>query len=117
MIASLIAAEPAPAVVLHGTKGTFIKYRGDVQEQQLQHGVKPSDPQYGIETSDKTRSLLVLIDDKGDKIVNAFEEEKDRKASFMDFYEQIYQCLENKSKEFIVKEEHLLKVMEWIEKE
>ncbi len=34
---------------LHGTKGSFIKSRGDVQEDQLQDGITPDNPIYGLE--------------------------------------------------------------------
>ena len=41
--------ETPAGYALHGTKGSFIKSRGDVQEDQLQDGLTPDDPIYGIE--------------------------------------------------------------------
>lgn len=46
---SLLVAQPQKSFVLHGTKGSFVKDRTDVQEQQLLAGMKPLDPGYGIE--------------------------------------------------------------------
>jgi scyllo-inositol 2-dehydrogenase (NADP+) len=34
---------------LHGTKGSFLKSRGDVQEDQLQDGMTPDNHHYGFE--------------------------------------------------------------------
>ncbi|GAA4016346.1 Gfo/Idh/MocA family oxidoreductase [Hymenobacter fastidiosus] len=47
----LLIAGPGPAFVLHGTEGSFIKNRGDVQEAQLLQGVSPLAPEYGRENS------------------------------------------------------------------
>jgi predicted dehydrogenase len=40
--ATVIARESTYAYVLHGMKGSFLQQRSDMQEQQLQAGVKPS---------------------------------------------------------------------------
>ena len=40
--ATVIARESTYAYVLHGMKGSFLQQRSDMQEQQLQLGVKPS---------------------------------------------------------------------------
>jgi len=42
LIASCIARESKYAYTLHGMKGSFLQQRSDLQEQQLQLGVKPS---------------------------------------------------------------------------
>ncbi len=41
--------EALPGYVLHGSKGSFIKPKTDVQEAQLQGGMLPTDSGYGIE--------------------------------------------------------------------
>jgi len=46
--ASLIAAA-RPRFALHGTKGSFVKYGIDPQEEMLRAGGKPGDPNYGMD--------------------------------------------------------------------
>lgn len=41
--------QPFPEFTLFGKKGCFIKRRADVQEPQLDGGMLPSDPNYGVE--------------------------------------------------------------------
>jgi predicted dehydrogenase len=43
--------ELIPSFVIHGKNGTFLKSRADVQEAQLQQGIKPSSSDYGIEAN------------------------------------------------------------------
>ena len=47
---SLLAREPAPAYVIHGEKGTYIKQQQDVQEPRLLAGVTPSAPGWAEES-------------------------------------------------------------------
>jgi scyllo-inositol 2-dehydrogenase (NADP+) len=42
--------EALPGYILHGRKGSFIKTKADVQEEQLQSGKSPIDQDYGIES-------------------------------------------------------------------
>jgi scyllo-inositol 2-dehydrogenase (NADP+) len=46
--ATMFAREPQGYVV-HGSLGSFIKSKSDVQEQQLQQGISPSENGYGME--------------------------------------------------------------------
>ena len=46
---SLLVREDVPRYILHGTKGSFIKYGIDVQEDSLKAGILPNDPTFGIE--------------------------------------------------------------------
>ncbi|WEK33698.1 MAG: Gfo/Idh/MocA family oxidoreductase [Candidatus Pseudobacter hemicellulosilyticus] len=52
-----IVREPIPSFALHGTRGSFLKSRSDVQEAQLQAGMLPNNPHYGIE-EEQHRGLL-----------------------------------------------------------
>ena len=36
--------------MLHGTRGSWMKYGADVQERQLVAGMRPDDPAFGIDT-------------------------------------------------------------------
>jgi predicted dehydrogenase len=50
---SLLAREPLPGYAVHGTLGSFIKSRADVQEARLQEGVSPCSPGWGEEPQDE----------------------------------------------------------------
>jgi predicted dehydrogenase len=47
--ASLLAAGGGPRTVIHGTHASWMKYGADVQEGQLQRGMLPTDPAFGID--------------------------------------------------------------------
>ena len=51
--AGFFVREPNPAFVLHGKKGSFLKPRGDVQEDELKLGKKPNLITWGTEPKDK----------------------------------------------------------------
>jgi scyllo-inositol 2-dehydrogenase (NADP+) len=46
---SLLAREDTPRYVLHGTRGSFVKYGIDVQEDHLKSGLMPGSQGFGIE--------------------------------------------------------------------
>jgi predicted dehydrogenase len=46
---SYLVREPLPSYILHGSMGSFLKWRADVQETDLQAGKVPGLPDWGIE--------------------------------------------------------------------
>ncbi|MFN8357478.1 MAG: Gfo/Idh/MocA family oxidoreductase [Spirosomataceae bacterium] len=46
---SLLVREPTPRYVIHGTKGSFVKYGIDLQEDHLKAGLRPGDEGFGKE--------------------------------------------------------------------
>lgn len=60
---SLLVANPQASIVLHGTKGSFVKDRTDVQEAQLIKGIRPMQAEYGEEAEGKDGQLTVHQDD------------------------------------------------------
>ena len=46
---SLLVREDTPRYIIHGAKGSFIKYGIDAQEDHLKMGMKPTDSDLGIE--------------------------------------------------------------------
>ncbi len=50
---SLLVCEPLPAYILHGTEGSFLKSRSDVQEQDLQLGKNPCSQEWGIDPKEE----------------------------------------------------------------
>ncbi len=47
---SLLVREETPRYIIHGTKGSFIKYGIDVQEDHLKAGIMPQNSEFGYET-------------------------------------------------------------------
>ncbi|MFC3199282.1 Gfo/Idh/MocA family oxidoreductase [Parapedobacter deserti] len=108
--ASLLVANPLPAYVLHGAKGSFQKVRADVQEDQLQGGISPKDPTYGIEPPGK-EGLITLMKPNGDREMRYREALKgDYNGLFNAVYAQI-----RKNEPFPVKQEEVLWQMEILE--
>lgn len=48
---SLLVREETPRYIIHGTKGSFIKYGIDVQEDHLKAGIMPHQAEFGYETA------------------------------------------------------------------
>lgn len=108
--ASLLVAKLLPAFVLHGTKGSYIKNRTDVQEKQLDQGLSPLDKNYGLEMPGE-EGELTFVDDSGNKIT---EYRSAIKGDYSQFYEASYHHIRN-NKPFPVKDEQLLWQIEMIE--
>jgi predicted dehydrogenase len=83
---SMLVVQPQSAFVLNGTKGTFIKQRTDIQEQQLLAGMCPGNPLFGIEDADKY-GVLTTIDENGERHQ---EKIKSLRSSYMNLFEDVY---------------------------
>ena len=101
--------EPVPSFALHGTLGSFLKSRSDIQEIQLQASMNPGNPEYGVEP-DSGRGLLHA--EKDGKIVR--ELIPTERGNYGDFYEGVFQALRN-NKEMPVTAEQGLNVIRVIE--
>ncbi|WP_207420800.1 Gfo/Idh/MocA family oxidoreductase [Desertivirga brevis] len=60
---NLQVVSPLPSFVLHGSKGSFVKKRTDVQEAQLERSILPTDPNYGFEPNGSEGILTTLKPD------------------------------------------------------
>lgn len=91
LTSGLLIADPQKAFVLHGTAGSFVKDRSDVQEGQLLAGMKLSNPAFGIEApEDKGR--LTIIDEQGVPQVSMVDSDH---GNYMGLFEAVYQSLVN----------------------
>ncbi|MCM4153835.1 oxidoreductase [Arenibacter sp. N53] len=86
---SMLVVQPQASFVLNGTKGTFVKPRTDIQEQQLLAGMNPVDPLFGIEEADKF-GVLTTITANGEKQVEKIESAK---SSYINLFEDVYKSL------------------------
>lgn len=88
---NLLVADPQPAFVVHGTKGTFTKKMADVQEQQLIDGMLPTAPGYGIEP-EGSEGRLVIIDSTGKKETSLLPA---RKGNYNLLFDAVYENIRN----------------------
>jgi predicted dehydrogenase len=87
--ASLLVVNPQPAFVVHGTSGSFVKHRVNLQEQQLLGGMKLNDPVYGIEPPDK-QGILSTANSDG-SIAQQLVPSK--AGSYLPLFDAIYESL------------------------
>jgi len=108
--ASLLTAAPLPSFVAHGTKGSYIKARTDVQEDQLQAGVTPDNEKYGIEEDGK-EGTLTLINEGGKKLT---EHITALKGNYNRLFAAVYDAIRHDAP-YPITEEQVLVQMEILE--
>lgn len=59
---SLLAKEQGPRYVVHASKGSFVKYGLDVQEDHLRSGISPRAVDFGKESKDSNAGLKISIE-------------------------------------------------------
>ena len=88
--ASFFVREPNPSYVVHGKKGSFLKSRGDVQEDQLKAGKKPNLTTWGTEKDSQEGILHTEIEGRIIKeIVPTLQ------GNYYEFFEGVYQAIIN----------------------
>lgn len=80
--------EPAYSHVLHGTMGSFLKPRADVQEEMLLKGFKPGGPEWGTEPENGKGLIHFMQDGKTTR-----EFISSRQGNYMAFYEGVFGAL------------------------
>ena len=86
---SMLVVQPQAAFVLNGTKGTFVKQRTDIQEQQLLAGMSPGNPLFGIEDANRN-GVLTTISENGERYTEEIESEK---SSYINLFEDVYRSI------------------------
>lgn len=88
--ASYIVPKALPSYILHGTQGTFLKTRADVQEKLLQENVKPNATGYAFEPETESGKLFSVQNNHlTEQIV------KTEVGNYYHFYDAVYQCLQH----------------------
>lgn len=91
--AGFFVREPNPYFVLHGKKGSFLKPRGDVQEDELKLGKKPNLTTWGTEAEEKKGLLHTEINGL---IIR--EKVPTLQGNYYDYFEGVYCAIvENKT--------------------
>jgi scyllo-inositol 2-dehydrogenase (NADP+) len=106
---SYFVKEPLPAFILHGSKGSFLKHRADIQETALQNGLKPGGNNWGQEPT-SAQGILHTTGKDGD----VRQEVTTLPGNYMEYYETIYEALTS-NKSLPVTAEEGLSVMRIIE--
>lgn len=100
---SLHVLDIQPGIVIHGTKGSFIKDFCDEQENQLMAGMAPNHPNFGLELKNK-EGKLTYVDENNNMITELISS---KKGNFNGLFEEVYECVRN-GKPFSVSNEEIL---------
>ena len=92
--AGFFVREMLPSYVLHGKKGSFLKDRGDVQEDELKLGKKPSRDNWGIEPDYKEGLLHTEVNS-----VVIREIVPTLHGNYFEFFDGIYDSITNNKPE------------------
>lgn len=106
---SYYVREALPGYIFHGTKGSFIKAKTDVQEAMLLNSKIPGGDDWGIEP--ETEKGL-LHTEKDGKVIKEYI--KSEKGNYAEYYNGIYDAIRN-NKEVPVSAEEGMKVIQVIE--
>lgn len=107
---SLMVREDSPRYIIHGTKGSFVKYGMDVQEDQLKTGMIPMDVGFGIEPIE--RHGTIYTEKNGLPFTEKIETEKGNWAVlFQNIYDVIMHAVP-----LLVKPEEVVEQIKIIEK-
>lgn len=83
--AGMLVREPGPHFALHGTRGSFVSYGMDPQEEALKAGHTPDEPGFG---SDPDCPRATLLAKSGNR-----EHVPIRPGAYARYYENVYQCI------------------------
>lgn len=108
--AGVLSREVGPRFVVHGRKGSFVKYGLDVQEQNLKDGILPGDPFLGM---DKEELFGLLHTEIEGEVIRKYLPTED--GHYMAYFENVYRALLGEE-ELIVKREEGRMIIEVIEK-
>jgi predicted dehydrogenase len=87
---SYLVREPLPSFILHGSMGSFLKWRADVQEAHLQEGKSPGTPDWGIEPVTE-RGLLHT--ESGGEVIR--ETVPTLQGNYAGYFDGIYEAVRN----------------------
>lgn len=100
---SMLVINPQPGIIIHGTKGTFVKDFCDEQENQLMNKKSLKDSNFGNELPNKEGSLT-YINYKNELIKEKVASEK---GNFNGLFDELFQSIRNE-KVFSVKNEQII---------
>jgi scyllo-inositol 2-dehydrogenase (NADP+) len=109
LTSSLMVREETPRYVIHGTKGSFIKYGIDMQEDHSKAGMTPDMPEFGLEPASQQGILNADING-----VNIRGQVSTERGSWHILFQNIYDVLENNA-HILIEHEQILEQISIIE--
>lgn len=109
LTAGMLVQDLGPRYIIHGVKGSFIKYGIDPQEAELRKGEMPGGEGWGEETADKWGLVTIDYDD-----LNFDGRVETEPGNYMDFYNNVYNTLVNSDEQAVKPQEaaHVIRVIE-----
>ncbi|MEO8236988.1 MAG: Gfo/Idh/MocA family oxidoreductase [Flavobacterium sp.] len=107
--AGFFVREANPAYTIHGKKGSFLKPRGDVQEDELKVGKKPNLESWGTESESLQGILHTEIDGKEIR-----EKIPTLQGNYFEYFDGVYEAIANNKPEPVTAQDGI-KVMQIIE--
>jgi len=107
---SMLVVDAQAAFVIHGTKGSFIKQRADIQEKQLLEGMSPENNSFGIEASGK-EGILTTVSENGTILQEKIASDK---SSYLKLFDCVYKTIRS-GEAYPIKEEQVLLQLEILE--
>ncbi len=98
---SHLVKTPYPKFLVHGTRGSFVRYQIDLQETCLKNGVMPNDKHF---SEDEELALLEYVDEQG---VNHIEHLASVKGDYGRVYDAIFATLTTGVANYVSEEEAL----------
>lgn len=92
LTSGLLVAQPGPAFVLHGTRGSFSKMRADAQEAQLQAGMRPTEPGFGHEAPEHAGRLTLAAPGTDELTTTAYP---GLTSNYLGLFEAVFQTIRN----------------------
>jgi scyllo-inositol 2-dehydrogenase (NADP+) len=86
---SYLVREALPAYIFHGTKGSFIKPRADIQEIDLQKEKKPAESDWGTEP--EAGKGLLHTDKDGQNVIREYISSE--RGNYMAYYDGLHQAI------------------------
>lgn len=107
--ASCFVREPIVSYSIHGKKGSFLKSRGDVQEEDLKNNKKPTHTGWGIEPKEKEGLLHTEINGSISK-----EKIPTLQGNYYDYFDGLYLAISNDSPEPVTAQDgiHVMQIIE-----
>jgi predicted dehydrogenase len=107
--AGFFVRETIPSFIVHGKKGSFMKSRGDVQEEELKLGKKPNSANWGTEAKNQEGTLHTDVN--GD-VLNL--KVPTLQGNYYDFFEGVYQAIASNKNEPVTAQEgvHVMQIIE-----
>ena len=109
--ATMLAAKALPAFAVNGTRGSFTKYKSDMQETQLDANMSPLAVGFGLEEEDMEGLITYVNPDTNeletDKVASA-------KGNFIAIFDAVYQTV-REGKPFPVTESDIITQLSIIE--